>query len=307
MPADVSIPYWAAALYGLLGAAGIIAGGFFVGRDTLARRSAKGVWPGVGAGFLIALGVLGALPDACERVGSIWIGGGLALAAFLTVLFAHGAGHREADHVADGAPGAGHSHGHSRENEDRAHDTARAADSREHSHAHASSHPNHAHAHARASTDTSHGHTGAHAGLSLHDARLAVSGLALHALLDGVAVSAALASLQELGLVVAFFVVLHKIPEGAAAAALTYASGGEAKRARSGVLLVAAASFLGGLTIFAVRTVLGYALGVAAGVTAGVGVGIATHLLRHDRKSGAIGLALGAGLFALGELLLHEH
>jgi zinc transporter ZupT len=306
MPADVSIPYWAAALYGLLGAAGIIAGGFFVGRDTLARRSAKGVWPGVGAGFLIALGVLGALPDACERVGSIWIGGGLALAAFLTVLFAHGAGHREADHAADSTPGSGHSHGHAHEHENRAHDVA-PVDSHGHSHAHGSTHDNHGHAHARASTDTSLGHTGAHAGLSLHDARLAVSGLALHALLDGVAVSAALASLQELGLVVAFFVVLHKIPEGAAAAALTYASGGEAKRARSGVLLVALASFLGGLTIFAVRTVLGYALGVAAGVTAGVGVGIATHLLRHDRKSAGIGLALGLALFALGELLLHEH
>jgi zinc transporter ZupT len=107
--------------------------------------------------------------------------------------------------------------------------------------------------------------------------------------------------------VVAFFVVLHKIPEGATAAALTYASGGDVKRARRGVLLVATASLLGGLTIFAVRSVLGYALGVAAGVTTGVGIGIATHLLRHDRKSASLGLALGVALFAIGEWLLHEH
>jgi zinc transporter ZupT len=252
MSADVSIPYWAAALYGLLGAAGIVAGGGFVGRNTFARQSATGVWPGVGAGFLIALGVLGALPDACARIGSNAIGAGLALASFLALLFAHGAGHRETSH--------GHTHG-----------------------------------------------SGAHAGLSLHDARLAVCGLALHALLDGVAVSAALASLQELGLVVAFFVVLHKIPEGATAAALTYASGGDPKRARRGVLLVAAASLLGGLAIFVVAPVLGYALGVAAGVTTGVGVGIATHLLRHDRKTALIGLALGAGMFALGEWFTHSH
>jgi zinc transporter ZupT len=255
MSAETSIPYWAAALYGLLGAAGIIAGGGFVGRGTLRRLSATGVWPAVSAGFLIALGALGALPDACERIGSNLIGGGLALASFLGLLFAHGAGHRDA-----GAGHQGHSHG-----------------------------------------------GGSHAGLSLHDARLAVAGLALHALLDGVAVSVALASLQELGLVVAFFVILHKVPEGATAAALTYASGGESKRAFGGVLLVAAASLLGGLTIFAVAPVLGYALGVAAGVTAGVGVGIATHLLRHDRKRASIGLALGAALFAVGEYLLDHH
>lgn len=257
MSAETAIPYWAAALYGLLGAAGIVAGGSFVGRGTVRQQSTSGVWPGVGAGFLIALGALGALPDACERIGSNLIGGALALTSFLALLFAHGAGHRDAKH---GHSHAGHTHGES-----------------------------------------------SHAGLSLHDARLAVAGLALHALLDGVAVSAALASLQELGLVVAFFVVLHKIPEGATAAALTYASGGEAKRARRGVLLVAAASLLGGLTIFAVAPVLGYALGVAAGVTAGVGVGIATHLLRHDRKRAAIGLALGAALFAVGEHLLETH
>lgn len=257
MSAEITIPYWAAALYGLLGAAGIVVGGTLIGRGTVRQQSSSGVWPGVGAGFLIALGALGALPDACERIGSNLIGGALALASFLALLFAHGAGHRDANH--------GHSHG--------------------------------GHAHGE----------GSHAGLSLHDARLAVAGLALHALLDGVAVSAALASLQELGLVVAFFVVLHKIPEGATAAALTYASGGEPKRARGGVLLVAAASLLGGLTIFAVAPVLGYALGVAAGVTAGVGVGIATHLLRHDRKRAAIGLALGAALFAVGEHLLETH
>jgi zinc transporter ZupT len=213
---------------------------------------------------LLALGVLGALPEACERIGSVPIGVGLTAVSFLAVLFAHGAGHRE-------SKGHGHSHGHGHGGEARS---------------------------------TSHG---SHGGLSMHDARLAVSGLALHALLDGVAVSAALASLRELGLFVAFFVVLHKIPEGATAAALTYASGGEARRARRGVLFVAAASLLGGLTIFAVAPVLGYALGIAAGVTAGVGVGIATHLFRHDRKTALLGLALGAALFAGGEWLLGSH
>jgi ZIP family zinc transporter len=251
MPTDAPIPYWAAGLYALLGAAGIVIGGGLVARDKLARRSSTGIWPAVGAGFLIALGALGALHHAAEALGSFSVSAGIAIATFIAVLLAHGAGHRD-----------GHRH-----------------------------------------EEQSHGH-GAHAGLSLHDSRLAVAGLGLHSLLDGVAVSAALASMRELGLVVAFFVVLHKIPEGATAAALTYASGGDARRARRGVLFVAAGSLLGALSIFAVVPVMGYALAVAAGVTSGVGVGIASHLLRYDRRTAIIGLILGAGLFALGEFLL---
>jgi zinc transporter ZupT len=250
MPSDIPIPYWAAALYAFTGAGAILVGGGVVSRDKVAEHSARGVWPALGAGFLIALGALGALPEACERTGSMLIGVALAAPAFLAILLAHGAGHRDAGH-------AGHAHG-------------------------------------------------AQAGLSLHDARLAVSGLALHALLDGVAVSAALASQRELGLMVAFFVALHKVPEGATAAALTYASGGDARRARRGVGLVAAASLAGALAIFAVSPILGYALGVAAGVTSGVGVGIASHLFRHDKYRALIGLTLGALIFALGEWLVHN-
>ena len=247
MPSDITIPYWAAALYALTGAGAIVVGGGVVSRDKVAEHSARGLWPALGAGFLIALGALGALPEACERTGSLLIGVGLAAPAFLAILLAHGAGHRSSGH-------AGH----------------------------------------------------AHADLSLHDARLAVSGLALHALLDGVAVSAALASQRELGLIVAFFVALHKVPEGATAAALTYASGGDARRARRGVALVAAASLVGALAIFVVTPVLGYALAVAAGVTSGVGVGIATHLFRHDKRRASIGIVVGALIFAISEFFVHH-
>jgi zinc transporter ZupT len=257
------IPYWAAGLYALLGAAAIALGGGLVGTGKIAKHSGRGVWPAVGAGFLIALGALGALPEACERLDSIPLGLGLALVSFCALLLAHRAGHK-----------GGHDDGHAH-----AHDPGRSLRDQEGS---------------------------SHAGLSLHDARLAVSGLALHALLDGVAVSAALASQGQLGLVVAFVLILHKVPEGATAAAITYASGGEARRARRGVLLVAGASLLGGLTIFLMSPLLGYALGLAAGVTAGVGVGIASHLIRHDRLRSVLGIALGAGAFAVSEAVLHS-
>jgi zinc transporter ZupT len=105
---------------------------------------------------------------------------------------------------------------------------------------------------------------------------------------------------------VAFFVLMHKLPEGATAAALTYASGGESGVARRGVVLVAFASLLGALAIFVVGPVLGYALAVAAGVTAGVGIGIATHLFRHNAGKAALGMLAGALVFALTEWLLHR-
>lgn len=257
------IPYWAAGLYAVLGAAAIALGGGLVGSGRFAEQSSRGVWPAAGAGFLIALGVLGVLPEACEQLGSIPLAGALAALTFAGLLFAHGAGHR-----------ATHAH-------------------------HAG-----AHGHDGAAGE-GHGRSGAHAGLSLYDARLAVLGLALHALLDGVAVSASLVTEHGEGILLALFLLLHKVPEGAAAAALTYASGGAKNTARVGVTFVAAASLLGGLTIFVLTPVLSYALALTAGVTAGVGVGIATHLLQADRRRALWGLAIGAGLFALSETLLH--
>lgn len=259
------IPYWAAGLYAVLGAAAIALGGGLVGSGRFAEQSSRGVWPAAGAGFLIALGVLGVFPEACEQLGSIPLAGALAALAFGGLLFAHGMGHRETH----AHPAGAHGHG-----------TVGSAGAGDRLH-------------------------GAHAGLSLHDARLAVIGLALHALLDGVAVSASLATEHREGILLALFLLLHKVPEGATAAALTYASGGAKRTARLGVTFVAAASLLGGLTIFVLTPVLSYALALTAGVTAGVGVGIATHLLKADRRRALWGFAIGAGLFTLSETLLH--
>ncbi|HEX4353453.1 MAG TPA: ZIP family metal transporter, partial [Polyangiales bacterium] len=214
----------------------------------------------MGAGFLIALGLFSALPDACARSASVPLAIGLAVLTFAAVLLAHRAGH-----------GRGHkTHEHTHEHE--------------HEHQHGSP---------------------ASAGLSLYDARLAIAGLALHSLLDGVAVSAALTNGAELGIFVAVFVVLHKVPEGAAAAAITYASGGTPRAARLGVLCVALAAALGALTIFAVGPLLAFALSIAAGVTSGVGVGIASHLVKHRLPRGTLGLGFGVSLFLLSEWLLH--
>ncbi|HEY2733055.1 MAG TPA: hypothetical protein VGI70_03680 [Polyangiales bacterium] len=245
------LPYWTACLYGVLGAGAIAIGGGLIGRGGAISREPQGLVAGMGAGFLIALGLFSALPDACARSASVPLAIGLAVLTFAAVLLAHRAGHGHAEHE----------HGHE--------------------------------------------HPQGRAGLSLHDARLAVAGLALHSLLDGVAVSAALTNGAELGIFVAVFVVLHKVPEGAAAAAITYASGGTPRAARLGVSCVAFAAALGALTIFAVGPLLAFALSIAAGVTSGVGVGIASHLVKHRAPRGRLGLGFGVSLFVLSEWLLH--
>jgi len=247
------LPYWTACLYGVLGAAAIAIGGGLVGKGRAGAHEPHGILTGMGAGFLISLGLLSALPEACARSSSLPLALSLAAAAFALVLLAHRAGHQRA-HASE----AGHEHKHA-----------------------------------------------ARGGLSLHDARLAVAGLALHALLDGVAVSAALASHRELGIFVAIFVVLHKVPEGAAAAALVYASGGQPRDAQHGVIALALTTALGALTIFAVGPGLALALSVAAGVTSGVGVGFATHLVKHHPARAMLGIGLGVIMFVVSESLLH--
>jgi zinc transporter ZupT len=279
------LPYWTASLYGVLGAIAIAIGGGLVGRGRITARMPHGLLTGMGAGFLIALGLLSALPEACARSASVPIALLVAAGSFAFVMFAHRAGHAN-PHLHD-------SHAHAHASHAHVHD----------SHAHAPD--SHAHALDARSHDAHANETQASAGLSLHDARLAVAGLALHSLLDGVAVSAALASRRELGIFVAVFVVLHKIPEGAAAAAITYTSGGAASDARWAVICVALATALGAMTIFAVGPLLALSLSVAAGVTSGVGVGIASHLEQHHAPRGRIGIALGVALFMLSEWLAH--
>jgi zinc transporter ZupT len=262
MPTD--IPYWAALVYGLLAAAMILLGGGLVGQTRSLGEPWRNALAALGAGFLIALGLLGALPEAIEQAHATALPLTLTLAAIGVMLLVHRAGH--------GHGGVSHGHAHA-------------------------GHPDHAHAEASEQSAPE---------LSAYDTRLAIAGLTLHALLDGVAVGASLASHRELGLLVALCVLLHKVPEGATAAALTYAGGGETRSARRNVAIIAAASLLGSLAIFAVGPTLTYALAIAAGVTSGVGLGIASHLLRRDAGKALVGMSVGAVIFALSEWLMHR-
>jgi zinc and cadmium transporter len=280
---STELPYWVAALYGVLAAAAILLGGGLVGPFRARGLEARSGLAALGAGFLLALGALGALPEALEQAEAPLVPLLLALASFGGMLLLHRFGHGD-PHTEP--PHHGHDHGHG-------HGHDHGQDDHEHAPGQKPSVAHHAHAHTQE--------------LSLYDAHLAVAGLTLHSLLDGVAVSAALASQHELGVLVAVFVLLHKLPEGATAAALTLASGGQAQDVRRNVLVVALASLLGALAVFVVGPYLVHALAITAGVTSGVAIGIAGHLLRHDRTKPLLGLLAGVALFAVSELLLHQH
>src|SRR5918996_70262 len=97
---------------------------------------------------------------------------------------------------------------------------------------------------------------------------LAVLGLGVHTLFDGVAIAAGFMIGTSLGVLLFLAVLVHKLPEGFTVASIMLASG------HSRLAAVGAAALLGGLTIFgALATALvahhhvGYALALSAGVT----------------------------------------
>ena len=243
-------PYLVAGGYGALAALITLLGGWLVRpRERGAPWAATSYLVPVAAGFLLALGGLGALPEALEHWDSPWIPCTVAFGVAALTLVIHRLGH------------AGHDH------------------------------------------DEDHQDHGQAPGLSLHDARMAVGGLALHAFVDGVVLGAAFVG-GGLGYLAVFAVLLHKLPEGATAAAITYAGGGDRGQARRGVIVVALASLVGAVTISALQPMLPYAQPLVAGFTIGIGLGIAGHLKRGPLLRPALGLLLGVLLFVATEYLL---
>ena len=137
-------------------------------------------------------------------------------------------------------------------------------------------------------------------------AYLAITGLAVHTVFDGVAIVAGFMVAPTLGVLLFIAVLLHKVPEGFTVASITLASG----RSRGAALAAGAA--LGSLTMLgAVATTLlagrqvGYALALSAGVTIYVA---ASDLIPEVNREGGPALAwtvfAGLVLFAGADWLL---
>jgi zinc transporter ZupT len=138
---------------------------------------------------------------------------------------------------------------------------------------------------------------------------LAVLGLGVHTLFDGVAIAAGFMIGSTLGILLFFAVLLHKLPEGFTVASVMLASG------RSRRAAIAAAAVLGILTLLgAVLTSalasshVPYALALSAGVTLYVA---ASDLIPEVNRDGEPALAWtvfgGLVLYAAADWLLSAH
>jgi len=137
---------------------------------------------------------------------------------------------------------------------------------------------------------------------------LAILGLGVHTLFDGVAIAAGFMIAPSLGAVLFLAVLIHKLPEGFTIASIVLASG------RSRTAAVGAGLALGACTIVgAVLTTLlaGAHLAIALALSAGVTVYVAaSDLIPEVNREGSAALAwtvfAGLVLFAAADWTLGE-
>jgi ZIP family zinc transporter/zinc and cadmium transporter len=123
---------------------------------------------------------------------------------------------------------------------------------------------------------------------------LAVLGLGVHTLFDGVAIAAGFMISPSLGVLLFFAVLVHKLPEGFTVASIMLASGHSRARALGAAGLLGALTILGALaTALIAERHVGYALALSAGVTLYVA---ASDLIPEVNREG--GPKLGWTVFA---------
>jgi zinc and cadmium transporter len=133
----------------------------------------------------------------------------------------------------------------------------------------------------------------------------ALAGLLMHTFVDGVAIAAGFAVGRELGLLVFFAVVLHKLPEGLAIASLFLAAGQSPRNAVAAAGALGLTTLIGVMVTDAVRPLATHGLPLAAGVTLYVA---ASNLVPEFQAKRGWSLALyffgGCGLFLFARALL---
>ncbi|HEX9082889.1 MAG TPA: ZIP family metal transporter [Holophagaceae bacterium] len=138
---------------------------------------------------------------------------------------------------------------------------------------------------------------------------MALVGLSLHSLMDGVAIGAALAMGGNLGPLVVLGILLHRIPEGGTIASIFLVQG----FGRRGALIAAGILALAALLGASGQALLHLPVGPTLGLTAGLALYVASSdLLPEVQKEpgprGALALLSGVGLFLLGARFLpHLH
>ena len=137
---------------------------------------------------------------------------------------------------------------------------------------------------------------------------LALVGLSLHSLMDGVAIAAALSTHSNLGPLVVLGILFHRIPEGGTIASIFLVRG----FGNRGAMMAAGALALAALIGSAGQSMLNLPTGPILGLTAGLTLYVASSdLLPEVQKvSGfrsTIALLSGVGIFLVSARLLPHH
>jgi ZIP family zinc transporter/zinc and cadmium transporter len=138
-------------------------------------------------------------------------------------------------------------------------------------------------------------------------AYLAVLGLGVHTLFDGVAIAAGFMIGPALGGVLFLAVLLHKLPEGFTIASVMLAAGRSRAAALVAGAVLGALTLLGALlTSFLAHEHVGYALALSAGVT--IYVAASDLIPEVNRERGTLGWTVFAGLllFVIADWVLAQ-
>jgi len=139
-----------------------------------------------------------------------------------------------------------------------------------------------------------------------HTAEVALAGLSLHALFDGVMVGAGFLVSAYLGTVLLTAVVLHKLPEGFTAASLMLARGRSRKAAFAAACGLGAATLAGTLFTAFLSSEAGEVLPFAGGLTLYVAASDLVPEVNQERDLGvAVIVFLGAAILAAAHFTLN--
>jgi len=133
----------------------------------------------------------------------------------------------------------------------------------------------------------------------------AVSGMALHAFFDGALIASGFVLSGKIGILIFVAVLLHKIPEGFTAASIMRAAGKNRRTARFSAELIAAATFLGIVSISLIAGTVRYALPFSAGVTLYVAASDLIPEVNREERAWMSGVVfLGVIFYFLTDLLI---
>jgi zinc transporter ZupT len=140
--------------------------------------------------------------------------------------------------------------------------------------------------------------------ISVHTSYSVVTGLAIHALFDGVAIGSGFALSSWLGWIIFTAIFLHKVPEGFTVASVMLASGRSQRLAIYSSVLLAATTLAGVLLISSFPSLVRVGLPLSAGVAIYVA---ATDLVPEVNREPGVRMALvffaGVVLFFVLRLL----